>query len=137
MKIYEIPKKLTVTWDSETKAIIDTWSTYFISIEEFTTAVMEKGLTHAKQNGGRAWIVDSSKASGVFSQEVQDFISAKVFPASQQNGIKYFITINSTVSAMTRMNVKRYSAAAGPNGLLLIELNSTEDALAWLKEQSA
>ena len=136
MKIYEIPQKLTVTWNSEVRAIIDTWKTYFISLEEMKEAVLIKGLEHAKNNNAQAWIVDSSSAVGVFSPEIQDFIGSDIFPAFVANGIKYFITINSEVSAMTRMNVKTYASKTGPLGLKLVELNSAADAIMWLKENS-
>jgi len=136
MKIYEIPQKLRVDWNSEVRAIIDTWTTYFVSLEEFKKAVLTDGLNHAKANNGQAWIVDSSSAKGVFSQEIQAFIGSDIFPAFAANGIKYFITINSKVSAMTRMNVNTYSAQTGPNGIQLVEVNSVDDAIMWLKENA-
>ena len=133
MSIYTIPGKLDVNWNSEVKAIIDTWSSYFVTLDEFKEAVLIKGLSHAKANGGVAWIVDSSTAKGVFSQEIQDFIGSDIFPAFAKNGIKYFITITSKVSSMTKMTVKSYSAKTGPHGLKLVELNNVNDAIAWLK----
>ena len=133
MNVHSIPGKLQVTWRDDVKAIVDTWSTYFVSLDEFKTAVLEKGLSHAKANGGVAWIVDSSSAKGVFSQEIQDFIGSDVFPAFASIGIKYFITITSQVSALTKMTVKTYASKTGPHGLQLVELNSVDDAVAWLK----
>ena len=136
MKIYEIPQKLSVEWNPEVRAIIDTWTTYFVSLDEFRDAVLIKGLNYAKQNKGQAWIVDSSSAKGVFSEEIQKFIETDIFPAFAANGIKYFITINSEVSAMTRFNVKKYSSKVGRFDLQLIELNNIDDAIAWLKESA-
>ncbi len=66
--IFSIPDKLDVHWIKEVRAIVDTWTTYFITLDEFREAVLEKGLKHAKANNGQAYIVDSSKA-------VPDFIS--------------------------------------------------------------
>jgi len=132
MKIFSIPGNLEVTWNSEVKAIVDTWSNYHISLDDFRDAVLVKGLNHAKKNGAVAWIVDSSSAKGVFSQEIQDFIGTDIFPAFAKNGIKFFITITSQVSAMTKMTVKSYSAKTGPHGLQLIELNNVNDAIDWL-----
>ena len=136
MKINSIPEKLEVTWNSEVKAIIDTWTTYQISLEEFKEAVLVKGLNYAKANGGIAWIVDSSTAKGVFSQEIQDFIDTVVFPAFAQNGIKYFITITSQVSALTKLTVKNYSAKVSSHGIQLVELDSVKDAIMWLKSNT-
>ncbi len=80
-----------------------------------------------------AWIVDSSQATGAFSQEIQDYIGSDIFPAFAANGIKYFITVNSQVSAITKMTVRNYSAKTGPHGLQLVELASAEDAIEWLR----
>lgn len=136
MKIYSVPGKLDVTWDNSVKAIIDTWTTYAITLEEFKEAVLVKGVNHAKANCGVAWIVDSSQAKGSFSQEIQMFIGSDIFPTFAKIGIKYFITINSQVSAVTKMTVRSYSAKTGPNGLQLVELNSVQDAIMWLKEHA-
>jgi len=136
MQVYNIPGKLDVAWNSEVKAMIDTWTTYNISLEEFKEAVLIQGVNHAKANGGVAWIVDSSTAKGVFTQEIQKFIETDIFPAFAGIGIKYFITITSSVSAITKLTVKSYSAKTGPLGLQLVELNSVNDAIMWLKEHA-
>lgn len=136
MQIHSVPGKLDVTWDNSVKAIIDTWTTYAITLDEFKEAVLVKGVNHAKANGGIAWIVDSSQAKGSFSQEIQMFIGTDIFPTFAKIGIKYFITINSQVSAVTKMTVRSYSAKTGPNGLQLVELNSVQDAIMWLKEHA-
>jgi hypothetical protein len=134
MKIYTIPGKMEGIWREDVKAMVDTWTDYFITLDEFKEAVLIKGVSHAAANGGVAWIVDSSQAKGVFKQEIQAFIGSDIFPAFANAGIKYFITITSQASAMTQMTVSSYSAKAGPNGLQLLEVNSVEDAVAWLKE---
>lgn len=132
--IFEIPNKLTVYWDEGAKAIIDEWTSYFISLEDFSTAVLIKGLNHSRANGGVAWIVDSSKAIGAFSKEIQAYIGNVIFPAFANNGVKYFITINSD-NYLTKMNVDTYAAKTGPNNLQLVEVASVDDAVAWLKTQ--
>ncbi len=132
MKIYSVPGKIDVEWNANVKAIVDTWTTYFLTLEEFKEAVLVRGVNHAKANGGVAWIVDSSKAKGVLSQEVQKFIETDIFPVFAKIGIKYFITITSSVSALTRSTINTYSSKAGPCGLELVELNSVDDAILWL-----
>ena len=133
MKIHSIPGNLEVTWLDDVKSIVDTWSNYNVTLEDFKDAVMSKGLKYSKANGGIAYIVDSSTAKGVFSQEIQTFINSDVFPAFAKSGIKYFITITSQVSSVTKMTVKSYAAKTGPNGLKLVELNSVDEAVEWLK----
>jgi hypothetical protein len=132
-KIFEIPGKLTVEWENEIKAIIDTWTNYTITLVQFKEAVMQKGVGHAIGKGVKAWIVDSSNATGAFPQEIQAFIGSDCFPMFAKIGVKYFVTIAPTKSAITKMVVSSYSAKTGPNGLKLVEVNSVKDAIEWLK----
>ena len=136
MKIYSIPGKLEVTWREDVKAVVDTWSNYVVTLEEFREAVLVKGMGYARSNGGVAWIVDSSVAKGALSKEIKTFIDSDVFPVFARNGIKYFITITSQVSAITRMTVSSYSVDAGPHGMKLLEAKSVEEAVMWLKANS-
>ena len=134
-KIYAIPNKLLVEWDSDARAIVDTWTTYFVSLEEFKEAVLVRGVNHAKSNNGQAWIVDSHKATGVFSTEIQDFISSDVFPKFAEIGIKYFMTIN-VENAVTKLTVKQYTTEAGPFGLKVLKGSSAEGAIEWLTKNA-
>ena len=136
MLVHEVPGKLKVEWNAKVRAIIDTWTSYAITLDEFREAVLVKGLSHAKKYGGRAWIVDSSQATGAFSQEIQTFIVSDVFPAFAENGIKYFMTITSE-SAVTKMTVSQYAQEAGPCGLRLVQGRSADGAVEWLKKQAA
>ncbi|OQY00101.1 MAG: hypothetical protein B6I20_09205 [Bacteroidetes bacterium 4572_117] len=134
-KIFEIPNKLVVEWESDAKVIIDTWTTYFVSLDEFREAVMIHGVNYAKANNAQAWIVDSHKATGVFSPEIQKFIESDVFPTFAKIGIKYFMTINSD-DAVTRLSINQYSTKVGPHGLKLLKGDSVEGAIAWLKKNT-
>jgi len=134
-KIYEISGKMTGEWDPSAKAMVDTWSTYFVSLEEFREAVLIKGVNHSKANGGVAWIVDSHRATGVFSQEIQKFIETDIFPTFASIGIKYFMTINSD-DAVTKLTVNEYSTKAGPHGIKLLKGSNVAGALEWLKQNS-
>lgn len=136
MDIYEISNKLKGTWNPEVRAIIDTWTNYMISDEEFRTAVFIKGIPYAKANNGQAWIVDSSKAKGLFRQSHFDIINHEILPAFKKNGIKYFITIKPENSVFTELTVGKYSAMVDSNGLNLIEVSSVEQAILWLKNHN-
>jgi len=98
--------------------------------------VLVKGLNWARARRGQAWIVDSSKAKGAFSAEIQEFIGSDVFPSFAQSGIKYFITINSEVSTITNMTVRNFASKTGPHGLELVEVASVDDALEWLRHNA-
>lgn len=133
-KIYTIPEKLDGYWIPEVHAIHDAWKNYSVQLSEFKEAVLVKGINHAKANKAHAWIVDSSVAKGVFSQDIQTFIGTDVFPTLAKNGIKYFITVLPQASAVTKLTVRNFSEKAGPNGLKLVEVNTFEDAVNWLKK---
>ncbi len=137
MKIYEIKDKMVGEWNSEVKAMIDTWTDYFhVTLEQFRNSIFETGLNYAKSNGCIAWIVDSSNAKGVFAQDIQKFLSEEGFNLFKNNGIKYFISISSNASPITKMTVNRYKSEASKSGLEQIELNSVSDAILWLKHNA-
>lgn len=136
MNVHSIPGKLTVKLRSDVKAIVDTWQSYNVTLEEFKDAVFEKGIKAAKRSGCKAWIVDSSAADGSFAPEIQNFIGKEVFPLFAQNGIDYFITINSEKSALTRISSNMFKAKTGPNGLKLVEADNLNNAINWLKQNS-
>ncbi len=130
--VYSIPGKLQVQWAPDAKAIIDCWTSYGVTLAEFREAVLVRGLSHAKQNGGRAWIMDASQASGLFNEDIQKFIGSDVFPSFARSGIKYFVTISSK-SSLTNLSIGTYKAKLGPNGIKLLELGSVDQAIQWLK----
>jgi len=130
-QISAIPGKMTSHWVEPVRAIVDTWESYFVTLDGFKEAVMQKGVDFARAHHARAWIVDSSAAKGAFSQEIQDYIGSDVFKRFAEIGIKYFITINSQ-SALTNMTVRSYQSKVGPAGLELVEVDSETKAVEWL-----
>ena len=136
MEIQNITGKMRSTWEDDVKAVLDIWTTYNITLEEFKEAVLIKGVNFAKSHGAIAWIVDSSKAKGVFAQEIQEFIGSTVFPTFVKNGIKFFITIKPEVAGLTSLTVSNYAAKAGPAGMQLVDVKSVSDAKLWLKNNA-
>jgi len=134
MKIYEIPGTLIVEWDDEVKTTFDTWSSYSITVPEFREAILNKGLSNARAHGGRAWVMDATKAKGVFTPEIQKLIETEVFKAFAAAGIKYFVTIKSALSTLTNMSIKTFTAHLGPCGIQMVEVPDHSKAVAWLKE---
>lgn len=134
MQIQNIPGKMISTWEDDVKAVLDTWTTYNVSLEEFKEAVLIKGVAFAKAHGAIAWIVDSSTAVGVFTQDIQNFIATDIFPTFVANNIKYFITIKPEVQGLTNLTVSNYAAQAGPAGMQLVDVKSVIDAKMWLRE---
>lgn len=137
MQIHCIPNKLIVEWLPDVHAIIDRWSSYGVTLKEFSAAVLDHGLGYARAHRGIAFIVDSSQAQGAFSQEIQAFIDSDVFPAFAASGIKYFITVTGDTNAITKMSVRRYAARSGPHGLELVEVATAQEAVEWLRKNAA
>ena len=135
-KIFELPNKLLVEWHSEARAIIDTWSSYHVTKEEYEEALMLEGLEHAREKGALAWIADARTATGAFSKELNEYIQKEVLPQFVAVGIKYFITINST-NPDARINVNRFAAMADSLGLQTIKAGSLESSIDWLKNKSS
>jgi len=133
MTIHEVPGILLVEWNDEADAVVDTWSTYAITVPQFREAILSKGLAYAKAHRARAWVMDATKAKGAFSPDIQKLIETEVFKAFAAIGIKYFITIKSA-SAITNMSIKTFTAQAGPCGLQMVEVPDVNKAVAWLKE---
>lgn len=136
MKITDIPGKLEVTLLPDVRAIHDKWTNYSVSLNEFKTAIISTALPKAKRQGVHAWIVDSADAQGALSQDVQTYIADEAFKQFAANGIKYFITVASK-SSVTNMSIRRFSKKTGPHGLTLVETDSVDSAVDWLKKNAA
>lgn len=135
MLISEVPGTLRVEWISDGNTMIDIWTKYGITCEQFREAILVKGIAYAKAHGVKAWVMDASNASGVFSKEVQSLIEAESFPTFAKAGIKYFVTIKSG-SALTNMSIGTYASKLGPNGIQMVEVPDLKGAIAWLKAHS-
>jgi|SRR5271166_2636818 len=131
-KIFEIPGKLRSEWDDDVKAVIDIWTDYNITLDQFKTAVLVKGVNYAKGHGGIAWIVDSQNAKGEFSAEIQNIMGTDTFPTFAKIGVKFFITIKSGFIT-TNKTIDKYSSQVGPNGIQLLDMGSIDDAILWLQ----
>ena len=134
MIVYTLPGRMEVTFEEDVNAILDTWLSYGVSLEEFDEAILGRALPYGRERGVTAWIVDSSGATGAFPREIQDHIATEVFPRFVEAGITHFLTIPSRRSAATKLSVRSYQAQVGPSGLELVEVGSVADAKAWLRE---
>ena len=134
MVVYSLPGRMEVTFQEGVNAILDTWLSYGVSLEEFDEAILGHALPYGRDRGVTAWIVDSSRATGAFPPEIQEHIAREVFPNFAAAGITHFITITSRRSAATKLSVRSYQAQVGPSGLELVEVGSVADAKAWLRD---
>ena len=47
-KVYEIPDKVLIEWDSDANVMIANWFTYAVSLAEYKEAIFNKGLNMVK-----------------------------------------------------------------------------------------
>lgn len=132
-KVYEIPNKVIVEWDSSAKAIIETWISKSISLDEINEVVLIHGINFAKIIGVRAWIVNSQNTNGALSPEIQDFIKTQIVPAFVKIGVKYLITTNFE-NALTNLTITQYNAATESSDLTVLASSSVDTAIEWLKK---
>lgn len=128
-EIYAVAGKMKGEHDSQIPAMIDTWESLLISVEDFKSTIVEIGVPYAKASGITTWIVDTSQAANVFKMEVQRYIEETVAPSFAAIGIKYFILILPN-SAMGKLSAKKVAQTNGKqDGMQTIEVFSWEDAL--------
>ena len=125
--------KITISWNPEAKAIIGTMNNQTISIDEIRTAILDNELLRTKANSCRAWIHDSTQTAGFLPKEQLDLISNEIFPTFNKIGIKYIITIIPTNSIFSGKIIRQYSSLSCSNRLLLVAVDSLEQAILWLK----
>jgi len=132
-KIHQIPGHLESFWLPDASAILDVWTDFNVSLEQYEEAVLDKGIAHAAAQGAHAWIVDTSAATGLFSREIQTSISSKIFARFAETGIRDFITI-APANTMAKLTVQTFSRKAGPHGIQLSEVESLDAALDILRQ---
>ena len=132
MLVSEVPGILRIEWNSEGNTMVDTWTKYSITVEQFRQAVLIQGIAFAKAHGVKSWVMDAAQAKGAFSPDVQKMIETENFPIFAKAGIKYFMTIKSA-SAITNMSIDKYAAKLGPNGIQMVDVPDLKGAIAWLK----
>ena len=136
LPVYDAPGRLQIDWNFESKAIVSTWSTYSVTLEEFKEAVMHRAVNYAKARGAIAWISNASNAQGAFRQEIQTYIGEALFPRFAEAGFKYFISVLPK-NALTASAARSFARKIGPNGITLIEVPSVEAAIEFLKASRA
>ena len=131
MNIFSIQDKLVADWNPEIRSVVEIWSDYELVLEDFRKAIFVKSINHAKASQAKGWIFDGSQAKGAFSEEIQAFIDGNRFPAFAWAGLKYFVTINPSVSEATKVETSQDT-----RGLEWVELPSIEAAAQWIKAQA-
>ena len=128
-EIYNIPEKMKGFHDPTINAIIDSWENMNVSFEDWKSTIYDIGITdYAPKHGVDTWVIDTSKGTGVFNQEIQDFRDKVARPKLVENGIKYFFVVSSG-SALGKLSSKRTSKIYAEGGLMKsFHVESIEEA---------
>lgn len=133
-ELYNLPGKVVGHYHPEINTIIDTWTSMFISLEQWKSTVYDIGIMDfAPKNGVIAWIIDTSNARSVFPPEVQEFRQKVAKPKLEENGVRYLFVV------LPEKGIGKFSAGKtaniyeGQGSLQAFEVNSIEEALIILK----
>ncbi|NQZ78478.1 MAG: hypothetical protein HRT61_20560 [Ekhidna sp.] len=124
---------MTGVFDSSNGAMIDTWISLLISVEEFRKSIYEVGVPFAKNNFVTNWIVDTSSAEGLFRKDVQEFIDQEVAPTFAATGIKYFFIVlpPSAIAKLSAKNVAKIND--DQEGMQTVQVASVQEAIGLIK----
>lgn len=132
MLIHAIPDKMTVTWNGNVNAVVAKWENYFVSIEEYSEAIVDAALTYGLNNGVKAWIIDAASAKGAFHPDIIKFIETHFYPALVRSGIRDILLIKPKFNALSKLTVVSYTTMATSFGLKLVIVENVTDAIKWL-----
>ena len=137
-ELYNVPGKVVGHHHPDINAIIDTWTSMFISLEDWKSTIYDIGiLDYAPRNGVTTWIIDTSDARSVFPPEVQDFRNSTARLKLEENGIRYLFVV------LPQEGIGKFSAGKTADiyndkgGMRTFEVGSIQEALSILKEANA
>lgn len=134
-ELYKIPNMMVGHYHPEINAIIDTWESLHASLEEWKATVFEIGIVDfAPKNGVRTWIIDTSKASGVFGQDVQEFRQNVAGPKLEQNGVKYMFVVTSQEALGALSSGRTARIYKSGSKMQSFQVKSIQEAMDILKE---
>lgn len=134
-ELYNLPGKVVGHFHPEINTIVDTWTSMFVSLEQWKSTVYDIGITDfAPKNGVTAWIIDTSKARSVFPPEVQEFRQNVAKLKLEENGVEYLFVV------LPEKGIGKFSAGKtanlyeGQGRLKAFEVKNIDEALLILKE---
>ncbi len=137
-ELYHVPGKVVGHYHPEINAVIDTWTSLFISLEDFKASIYDIGIADfAPKNGVTTWIIDTSHGKSVFPPDVQEFRQNIASPKLEEVGVKFLFVV------LPDKGIGKFSAGktaniySGQHGMQTFEVHSIEEAKNILKEASA
>ncbi len=134
-EIYSIPGKMVGHHHPDINCIVDSWTSLFVTLDEWKSTVYDIGITdYAPRNGVTSWIIDTSKASGVFKPEIQEFRTNVARPKLEENGVtRLFVVL--PASAIGKLSARKTAKLYDAKGILkAYDVMSIEEAFDIIKE---
>lgn len=134
-EIYTIPGKLVGHHHPEIDAIIDTWTSLMITLDDYKSTIYNIGiLDFAPKNRVTTWVIDTSNAAGVFKPEIQEFRQNIVGPKCVEIGIRNFFIVQPQ-SAIGKLSTRKTTNIyAGQKAMQTFEVSSIDEVLTMLKK---
>jgi len=138
MKILNKVGKVGYTaWDEKNRVIIQVIdSLMYVTLEDIEYSCLKISFPFARENNAFAWIIDLSNTTGVLLPNYYDFLEEKIFSKLHETPIRYYFPINTSKSFVSQHSARKYYSKVTKYGVQLIEVNSIEEALEWLKNNS-
>ncbi len=137
LELYNIPGKVVGHYHPQLNAIIDTWESLLISLEDWKASVYDIGITDfAPKNGVTTWIIDTSNAIGVFKPEVQEFRAKIARPKLQANGVRFLFVVLPHTAIGKLSARKTANIYSGQSILQSFQVASIDEAVDMLQEAS-
>lgn len=133
-EIYRLPGFLTGVYHRDINAIIDTWESLKVSLEDFKSVVYNIGIDFAQKNDVTTWIVDNSNSHGVYKKEVQVFVESTLAPACARIGIRFFFVVLPQ-SDLGKLSAKKVAKINEEQTIMqTIEVDNLQEALDLLRK---
>lgn len=135
-ELYKVPGKVVGHHHPDINAIVDTWDSMAISLEEWKSTIFEIGIMdYAPKHGVTTWVIDTRHSSGIFYPEVQEFREKVAAQKLVENGVRFLFVIQSRSVLGKSSGRKTTELYSKQNNLISFQVASIEEALDIVKEE--
>ncbi len=116
-----------VHWLEDVKAVRIQWLDLFVGLDDFKQ-ITTNALELIKEHKSSIWIMDAFNSDGVFSNEIQSFISDELVELGVSEGVLKVLTIMPKSAGLANMTTKNWQARVRKKNAFVMEDFSDLDA---------
>ncbi|MEM6831570.1 MAG: hypothetical protein AAGA66_15770 [Bacteroidota bacterium] len=121
-----------IHWLEDVKAVRVELFDLFMSLDDFIN-VMNHVLEFIKEYKSEIWIADSYNSEGVFSKEIQEYISNELIATGVSIGVKKVLTVMPKSYGLANMTTKNWQARVRKaNAFVMEEFPDIETCKRWI-----